>query len=70
MILVDQFADELVDFFAIEVRRIFCLLEKESGRILKFFHINLKYKLLKWIVIYWKGLSTNHELKYDRFIIS
>ena len=37
VVLVEEFVDELVDFLAIEVWGVFCLLEEEGGGILKFF---------------------------------
>lgn len=39
LLLVEQLAHELVDLFAIEIRRILGLLEKECCRVLQLFHL-------------------------------
>ena len=38
VILIEELISEFVDFFAIEVRRVFGLFEEEGGGVLKLFH--------------------------------
>lgn len=42
VVLVEELVDELVDFLAVEVWRVFCLFEEEGGRVLKFFSHEFK----------------------------
>lgn len=43
IVFVKKFIDKLIDLFAIEVRRVFSLLEKEGRWVLQFFHLIQKY---------------------------
>jgi hypothetical protein len=67
IVFVQKLVDELVDLFAIEVRRVLSLLKKERRWVLQFFHLIQKYISPSALVI--SHAQTIAHLKLSKIMV-